>query len=89
MCWESATPAYVARVSGHLAKVMDRLRACAFGNVYEGKHKDTVGGALAVGWIRHGGIETSLLSIDYIKFPWIGRRICLNSSSLVNMVNDP
>lgn len=63
-----ATPAYVARVSGYLANVMDRLRACAFGNVYEGQLKDKVGGALAVGWMRHGGIETSLLSIDYFFF---------------------
>ena len=60
-----ATPAYVARVSGYLAVAMDRLRACAFGNVYEGRLKDKVGGALAVAWMRHGGVETSLLSIDY------------------------
>jgi len=63
-----ATPAYVARVSGYLAVVMDRLRACAFGKVYEGKLKDKVGGALAVAWMRHGGVETSLLSIDYFFF---------------------
>ena len=60
-----ATPAYVARVSGHLACVMDRLRVFAFGNVYEGTMKDKIGGALAVAWMRHGGVETSLLSIDY------------------------
>jgi multimeric flavodoxin WrbA len=63
-----ATPAYVARVSGHLAKVLDRLRVFAFGKVYEGKLKDKVGGALAVAWMRHGGVETSLLSIDYFFF---------------------
>jgi len=63
-----ATPAYVCRVSGHLANIMDRLRACAWGNVYEGRLKDKVGGALAVGWMRHGGIETTLLSIDYLFF---------------------
>lgn len=60
-----ATPVYEARVSGHLAMVMDRLRAFAFGKVYEGKLKDKVGGALAVAWMRHGGVETALLSIDY------------------------
>ncbi|MFH1626227.1 MAG: flavodoxin family protein [Pseudomonadota bacterium] len=63
-----ASPAYVCRVSGYLATLMDRLRACAFGNVYEGKLKDKVGGAFAVGWMRHGGIETTLLSIDYLFF---------------------
>ena len=63
-----ATPAYVARVSGHLANVLDRLRVFAFGKVYEGKLKDKVGGALAVAWMRHGGVETSLLSIDYFFF---------------------
>ena len=60
-----ATPAYVARVSGHLACVMDRLRVFAFGNEYESAMKDKIGGALAVAWMRHGGVETSLLSIDY------------------------
>ena len=63
-----ATPAYVARISGHLAKALDRLRPLAFGNVYGGKLKDKVGGALAVAWMRHAGIETSLLSIDYFFF---------------------
>jgi len=60
-----ASPTYVGRVSGYLAKLIDRLRACAFGNVYEGRLKDKVGGSLAVAWMRHGGVETSLLSIDY------------------------
>ena len=63
-----ATPTYVARMSGSLAKVLDRLRPFAFGNLYEGKLKDKVGGALAVAWMRHVGVETSLLSIDYFFF---------------------
>ena len=61
-----ATPVYIARLSGYLANLIDRLRACAFGKVYEGKLKDKVGGALAVAWMRHGGVETALLSIDYL-----------------------
>jgi multimeric flavodoxin WrbA len=60
-----ATPVYVARLSGYMAAFLDRLRAFAHGNVYKGRLIDKVGGALGVGWFRHGGLETTLLSIVY------------------------
>ena len=63
-----ASPSYVGRLSGYLAKLIDRMRIFREGNFYRGKLKDKVGGSLAVSWIRHGGIETTLLSIDYAFF---------------------
>lgn len=60
-----ATPVYFARVSGQLANFIDRTRALVFGKTYRRCMKDKVGGAIAVGWLRHGGIETTLLSIGY------------------------
>lgn len=58
-----ATPVYVARLSGYMAALLDRLRVFAHGNLYKDMLADKVGGALAVGWFRHGGMETALLSI--------------------------
>jgi multimeric flavodoxin WrbA len=58
-----ASPVYVARLSGPMACFLDRLRAFAHGNHYKGRLTDKVGAALAVGWFRHGGLETTLLSI--------------------------
>ena len=58
-----ASPAYSTRLSGYLACFIDRLRCFAFGKVYRGKLENKVGGALAVGWLRNTGIETTLLSI--------------------------
>jgi len=60
-----ASPVYVARLSGYMAAFMDRLRVFGHGNHYKGVLVDKVGGALGVGWFRHGGIETTLLSIVY------------------------
>ena len=58
-----ASPVYVGRLSGYLACFVDRFRAFSFGNVYRGKLRNKVGGALAVAWGRHCGIETTLLTI--------------------------
>lgn len=58
-----ASPVYIGRLSGHLAAFMDRLRAFIHGNMYRGRLTDKVGGAMAVGWFRHGGLETALQSI--------------------------
>ena len=58
-----ATPVYVARLSGYMATFMDRLRVFGHGNLYKGGLTDKVGGALGVGWFRHGGLETALLSV--------------------------
>jgi multimeric flavodoxin WrbA len=60
-----ASPVYVARLSGPMAAFLDRLRAFAHGNHYKGRLTDKVGGALGIGWFRHGGLETTLLSIAY------------------------
>lgn len=60
-----ASPVYFARLSGRMACFIDRLRAFVYGNYYRGQLKGKVGGALAVGWYRHGGIETTLLSLNY------------------------
>jgi len=60
-----ASPVYVARLSGYMASFLDRLRVFAHGNHYKGRLTDKVGGALGVGWFRHGGLETTLLSIVY------------------------
>lgn len=58
-----ATPVYIGRLSGYLASFMDRLRAFIYGKVYKGPLANKVGGALAVGWYRHAGLETSLQSV--------------------------
>lgn len=60
-----ASPTYFGRLSGLTAIFLDRLRAFIFGNVYGGRLKNKVGGALAVGYRRNAGTETTLLSIDY------------------------
>lgn len=58
-----ATPVYLGRLSGQLADFIDRLRCIEFGNFYEDRVRDKVGGALAVAWARNCGMETALLSI--------------------------
>lgn len=58
-----ATPVYIGRLSGYLANFMDRLRAFIYGKVYRGPLVNKVGGALAVGWYRHAGLETALQSV--------------------------
>ena len=58
-----ASPVYIGRLSGYLACFIDRLRVFAFGNLYQGKLHNKVGGALSVGWFRNLGIETTLISI--------------------------
>ncbi|MDH5696259.1 MAG: flavodoxin family protein, partial [Dehalococcoidia bacterium] len=60
-----ASPVYFGRLSGYLANFVDRLRVFMHGNYYSQKLKDKVGGALAVAWLRHEGLETTLLSINY------------------------
>jgi multimeric flavodoxin WrbA len=63
-----ATPVYFARLSGHLANFLDRLRVFVEGNRYGKSLEDKVGGALAVGWFRNSGVETALLTILYAYF---------------------
>ena len=58
-----ASPVYLGRLSGYLACFLDRLRVFGFGNIYQGKLHNKVGGALAVSWFRNVGIEITLISI--------------------------
>jgi len=63
-----ASPAYFGRLTGYMACFIDRLRAFIFGNVYQGKLRNKVGGALAVAWGRNAGLETTLLSLVSAMF---------------------
>jgi multimeric flavodoxin WrbA len=58
-----ASPAYIGRLTGYMACMTDRLRAFIFGNIYHGRLKNKVGGALTVAWGRNSGLETTLLSL--------------------------
>ena len=58
-----ASPAYIGRMSGYMACMLDRLRAFLFGNIYRGRMQNKAGGALAVAWGRNLGVETTLLSL--------------------------
>ncbi len=58
-----ASPVYMGRLSGYMATALDRLRCLAHGKHYNLALKDKIGGALAVGWLRDGGAETTLISL--------------------------
>ncbi len=58
-----ATPVYFGRLSGYIACFIDRLRVFTHGNYYGGKLRNKVGGALAVGWARNSGMETTILTL--------------------------
>lgn len=60
-----ASPVYLARMSGHLASVLDRLRSIHYGKAYAGTMKHKVGAAIAVSWYRNSGIETTLSTIHW------------------------
>jgi multimeric flavodoxin WrbA len=60
-----ASPVYLARLSGHLASVLDRVRCIHYGKHYAGGMKHKVGAALAVSWFRNSGIETTLTTIHW------------------------
>lgn len=55
-----ATPVHIGRMSGLMANMIDRMRVFVYGNWHRGKLKDKVGGVLVVGFLRHGGLETTL-----------------------------
>lgn len=61
-----ASPAHFGRLSGLLANMTDRMRVFVHGNIYGKQLKNKIGGALAVGFYRGGGIETTLLSINAV-----------------------
>ena len=58
-----ASPVYIARLSGYMAAFLDRLRVFTHGSLYKDGLENKVGGAVAVGWYRHGGIESTLMSL--------------------------
>jgi len=58
-----ASPVHFGRLSGMMACMIDRLRAFVHGKVHRGCLKNKVGGAIAVAFIRGGGVETALLSL--------------------------
>jgi len=60
-----ASPVYLARMSGHIASVLDRLRCIHYGKHYMGGMKHKIGAAIAVSWFRNSGIETTLTSIHW------------------------
>ena len=60
-----ASPVYLARMSGHLVSVLDRMRCIHHGKHYAGGLKHKVGAGIAVSWFRNSGIETTLISIHW------------------------
>ncbi|MFA5180880.1 MAG: flavodoxin family protein [Syntrophales bacterium] len=58
-----ASPVYFSRLSGTMACLIDRTRCFTFGKERHLALKDKVGIALAVGWCRNAGMETTLESI--------------------------
>jgi len=62
-----ASPVYISRMSGYTAAIIDRLRAFMFGKL-RGSIKNKVCGSISVAWYRHGGVETSGLSIYMSAF---------------------
>lgn len=59
-----ATPVHIGRMSGLISNMIDRLRVFVYGNFHSGKLKDKIGAALVVAFLRHGGLETTLSSLN-------------------------
>jgi len=58
-----ATPVYFTRLSGTMASLVDRTRCFTFGRQGHTALRDKVGVAIAVGWLRNFGIESTLQSL--------------------------
>ncbi|PKN35483.1 MAG: flavodoxin family protein [Deltaproteobacteria bacterium HGW-Deltaproteobacteria-19] len=58
-----ATPVYFTRLSGRMACLIDRTRCFTFGRQGHTALRDKVGVAIAVGWLRNFGIESTLQSL--------------------------
>jgi multimeric flavodoxin WrbA len=58
-----ASPVYFSRLSGTMACLIDRTRCLTFGKNGHLALKGKVGVALAVGWCRNLGMETTLASL--------------------------
>ena len=59
-----ATPVHIGRMSGLMSNMIDRLRVFVYGNFHSGKLKDKIGAALVVAFLRHGGLEMTLGSLN-------------------------
>lgn len=59
-----ATPVHIGRISGLMADMIDRMRVFVYGNLHGGKLRDKVGAALIVAFLRHGGLETTLMTLN-------------------------
>ncbi|HOG17573.1 MAG TPA: flavodoxin family protein [Syntrophales bacterium] len=59
-----ATPVHIARMSGLLANMLDRMRVFVYGNVHGRKLKDKIGGSLIAAYRRHGGLESTLIALN-------------------------
>jgi multimeric flavodoxin WrbA len=59
-----ATPVHIGRMSGLMTNMIDRMRVFVYGNYSRGKLKDKIGAALVVAFLRHGGLETTLASLN-------------------------
>jgi len=68
-----ATPVHIGRMSGLMANMIDRMRVFVYGSTHRGRLTDKVGAALVVGFLRHGGLETtlSLLNSTFAVFGMI------------------
>lgn len=65
-----ATPVYLARLSGLMAAMLDRIRALDYGKRTSGCLKHKVGAGIAVSWWRNSGIETTLSSLHWAFLTW-------------------
>ena len=63
-----ACPAHFGRLSGLLADAIDRTRAFVHGRVYKFPLKNKVGGSIATAFMRGGGLETTLSSMNMFFF---------------------
>jgi multimeric flavodoxin WrbA len=59
-----ATPVHIGRMSGLMSNMIDRLRVFVYGNFHSGKLKDKIGAALVVAFLRHGGLEMTLWTLN-------------------------
>lgn len=59
-----ATPVHIGRMSGLMANMIDRMRVFVYGNLHRGRLRDKVGGAIILGFLRHGGFEITLQLIN-------------------------
>ena len=86
-----ATPVYFGRLSGHLARVIDRFRAVHYGQAVPGGMKDKIGAGLSLAWYRHGGLETSLMTLHlafYILDMIVAAAGCLGGSGVASLGGD-